>query len=131
MKKVLWFLKNDEFMKIIWLSLATLTLVAVLNQCVIESKIMSQEEGVSQGEGVRQGEGTNTISPSLCAEKMGFGGLVFIGHGLYYDSSTMVVYWWNGYFGSSKYATTPTAYYAPNGMPYKYNPSTNSLEEIK
>ena len=57
--------------------------------------------------------------------------LIEIGGYLWYDSTTRIVYWWNGYFGSSKYATTPTAYYAPNGMPYKYNPSTNSLEEIK
>ena len=27
-------------------------------------------------------------------------------------------------------ATTPSPYYAPNGLPYKYNPSTNTLEEI-
>lgn len=32
--------------------------------------------------------------------------------------------------GFSQAATTPSPYYAPNGLPYKYNPSTNTLEEI-
>lgn len=44
---------------------------------------------------------------------------------LYYDTSTNIVYFWDGY------STMPSPYYAPNGLPYKYNPSTNTLEEIK
>ncbi len=28
-------------------------------------------------------------------------------------------------------ATTPSPYYAPNGLPYKYNPETNTFEEIE
>ena len=56
--------------------------------------------------------------------------LINIGSGLYYDSTTRIVYWWNGSF-TANYATTPTAYYAPNGLPYKYNPETSTLEEIQ
>ena len=26
--------------------------------------------------------------------------------------------------------TSPTPYYAPNGFPYRYNPETNTFEEI-
>ena len=48
---------------------------------------------------------------------------------LYYDSMTHIVYWWNGFFAAN-WATTPSPYYAPNGLPYRYNPETNTLEEI-
>lgn len=62
----------------------------------------------------------------------GVNSLVEIGDGLWYDSSTRIVYWWNGHISSAVYAaTTPTAYYAPNGMPYRYNPITNTFEEVK
>lgn len=50
---------------------------------------------------------------------------------LYYDINTNIVYFWNGNIGLSYSSTTPSPYYAPNGLPYKYNPSTNTLEEIK
>lgn len=56
--------------------------------------------------------------------------LVPIGDGLYYDSSTKIVYWWKGYYDSCS-SITPSPYYAPNGLPYRYNPKTNMLEEIK
>lgn len=51
---------------------------------------------------------------------------------LYYDINTNIVYLWNGIvsYGATS-STTPSPYYAPNGLPYKYNPSTNTLEEIK
>lgn len=50
---------------------------------------------------------------------------------LYYDINTNIVYFWNGFMGSfDDCDTTPSPYYAPNGLPYKYNPSTNTLEEI-
>lgn len=63
----------------------------------------------------------------------GFGKAVMveIGDGLWYDTTTRIVYWWNGVLGSvSHYATTPTAYYSPNGLPYRYNPETNTFEEV-
>ena len=41
---------------------------------------------------------------------------------LYYDTTTDIVYIISYH--------RQTAYYAPNGLPYKYNPETNELEEI-
>lgn len=60
---------------------------------------------------------------------LGSDALIEIGDGLYYDSTTRVVYWWNGSMNAN-YATTPSPYYAPNGLPYRYNPETNTFEEI-
>jgi hypothetical protein len=56
--------------------------------------------------------------------------MVEIGNYLYYDSTTRIVYWWNGAIRAN-YATTPSPYYAPNGLPYLYNPETNTFEEIE
>lgn len=61
--------------------------------------------------------------------KIGIKNLKEIGGDLYYDVTTGIVYWWNGEVQGS-YATTPSVYYAPNGLPYKYNPTNNTLEEI-
>lgn len=57
--------------------------------------------------------------------------MVKIGSGLYYDSNTKIVYWWNGYCNNSNASTMPTPYLAPNGLPYKYNIEINTFEEIK
>lgn len=58
--------------------------------------------------------------------------LVELGNCLYYDSYTGIVYWWNGAMSPGNYAaTTPSPYYAPNGLPYKYNTETKTLEEIR
>ena len=46
-----------------------------------------------------------------------------IGNGLWYDTTTRIVYRQNSY-GMSPYI-------APNGLPFKYNPETKSLEQIK
>ena len=62
---------------------------------------------------------------------LGKDALIEIENGLWYDSATRIVYWWNGFMTYSRGDTTPTAYYAPNGLPYKYNPETNTFEEIK
>lgn len=68
----------------------------------------------------------------LSGGKFGKSAMVEIGDGLYYDSTTRIVYWWNGIFASGGYsATTPSPYYAPNGLPYRYNPETNTFEEIE
>ena len=56
--------------------------------------------------------------------------LVKIGDEVWYDSTTRIVYWWNGCTGPNN-VTVPTPYYAPNGLPYRYNPETNTLEEIE
>ena len=55
--------------------------------------------------------------------------LVPLSNFLYYDRSTLIVYFWNGYT-SVDASTTPSPYYAPNGFPYKYNPKTTKLEQI-
>lgn len=62
---------------------------------------------------------------------LGVDALVEIGNYLYYDSTTRIVYWWNNSLSYSRFATTPSPYYAPNGLPYRYNPETNTFEEIE
>ena len=63
--------------------------------------------------------------------QVGIGQLKKINKGyLYYDATTNIVYFWNGKISGAYSSTAPSPYYAPNGLPYKYNPSTNTLEEI-
>lgn len=78
----------------------------------------------------RQVVAVNVENPeSVNSPIFGKDALIEIGGYLYYDQSTRIVYWWNGcIYGQT--ATTPSPYYAPNGYPYKYNPETNTLEEI-
>ena len=57
--------------------------------------------------------------------------LIQIGNDLYYDATTKIVYFWNGYLGMVDCATTPSPYYAANGLPYRYNPTTQTFEEIE
>ena len=73
-------------------------------------------------------EGNGELSNS----KFGETALMKIGDGLWYDSTTGIVYWWNGSLDPRFYSsTTPSPYYAPNGLPYRYNPKTNTFEEIE
>lgn len=71
-------------------------------------------------------------SGELSDSKFGKSALVEIGDDLWYDSTTGIVYWWNGMLESYDYKsdTVPSPYYAPNGLPYRYNPETNTFEEI-
>lgn len=69
------------------------------------------------------------ITNSLQNNIVGKEALKAINDSLYYDTTTGVVYWWNGYY-SSQWAIVPSPYYSPNGLMYKYNPETNTLEEI-
>lgn len=55
---------------------------------------------------------------------------VKIGGELYYDSATRIVYMVNGHDGAYE-SKTYYPYYAPNGLPYRYNPETNTFEEIE
>lgn len=55
-----------------------------------------------------------------------FGEFIKIGDNLRYDSATRIVYIFNCNSNGSSY----TPYYAPNGLPYRYNPETNTFEEI-
>lgn len=68
---------------------------------------------------------------NLAGNVFGESALIEIGDSLYYDSTTRIVYWWNGADMTSKVATTPSPYYAPNGLPYRYNSETKSFGEIK
>lgn len=55
------------------------------------------------------------------------GEFVKIGDRLCYDSATRIVYVkYYTYSGHNVYVP----YYAPNGLPYRYNPETNTFEEI-
>ena len=72
----------------------------------------------------------NTDSESITSATFGKEALRKIGNYLWYDSTTNIVYWWGGYLNMSDYDTVPSPYYAPNGLPYRYNPTTNTLEEI-
>ena len=40
------------------------------------------------------------------------------------------MYFWNGLIGYGQASTTPSPYFAPNGLPYKYEPETNTFVEI-
>ena len=64
---------------------------------------------------------------NLSESTFGIDNLMDIGGHLYYDKATRIVYFWNGY-SYDQAALTP--YYAPNGLPYRYNPGTNTFEEI-
>jgi hypothetical protein len=80
--------------------------------------------------------GCAAAEPTIVADSNGVihgqTAMVEIGDGLWYDSSTRIVYWWNGNIASGyQSSTTPSPYYAPNGLPYKYNPITNEFEEIE
>ena len=66
------------------------------------------------------------VSNSESISSNQFGEFVKIGHDLYYDSATRIVYIYNG----NTYGSSYTPYYAPNGLPYRYNPETNTFEEI-
>lgn len=81
--------------------------------------------GAEAGDVVVNVEGNGELSGTV----FGKSALVEIGDGLYYDSATRIVYWWNGSF-TSRVAIAPSPYYAPNGLPYRYNPETNTFEEI-
>lgn len=67
---------------------------------------------------------------SIDGNVFGKAALIEIGDNLWYDSTTRIVYWWNSWL-RGEYATTPSPYYAPNGLPYRYNPETNTFEDIK
>lgn len=47
---------------------------------------------------------------------------------LSYDTMTRIVYMKSKAYGRNVFTYTP--YYAPNGLPYRYNPETNTFEEI-
>lgn len=60
---------------------------------------------------------------------LGKDAFVSIGNGLCYDSITKIVYIEFDQYGY-KIENVFVPYYAPNGLPYRYNPETNTFEEI-
>ena len=102
-----------KFLSIILVCVIVISLVSCVEEKVISVNVENQESL------------QNTI--------LGVDALVKLGNGLYYDSTTRIVYWWNGIFSKimSDSNTTPSPYYAPNGLPYRYNPETSTFEEIE
>lgn len=67
------------------------------------------------------------VSNSTSISSNQFGTFTSIGSNLVYDSATRIVYRCDyTYGGNSVYVP----YYAPNGLPYRYDPQTNTFEEI-
>ena len=65
---------------------------------------------------------------SLYNTTLGKNAFIKISDSLYYDSATRIV-WLKNY--SNGYGCSYVPYPAPNGLPYKYNPETNTFEEIE
>lgn len=55
------------------------------------------------------------------------GTFALIGNNLVYDSATRIVYRRDYVYGGN---SVYVPYYAPNGLPYRYDPQTNTFEEI-
>ena len=68
-------------------------------------------------------------SNELNSSTFGKQSLIEIGSGLFYDSATRIVYMAHGK-NNGYQSKTYCPYYAPNGLPYKYNPVSNAFEEI-
>lgn len=77
-------------------------------------------------------DNTETSKP-INNNVLGVQALKKIGNGLWYDTTTSIVYWWNGFLTNmgSAVSTPPTPYYSPNGLIYRYIPETNTLEEVR
>jgi hypothetical protein len=99
--------------------IASIFVLTTLSGCSNDNTILVNVENSEELSNVTFGSGNLILIPSTS----------IYSSCIYYDSSTRIVYWWNGTF-SLDYATTPTPYYAPNGLPYRYNPETNTFEEI-
>ena len=110
-------------------------LIAVFSLCLTASMVGCSDEIINVNvENALKGVGAEHInvenSTDLSGTVIGTDTLIEIGSNLWYDSTTRIVYWWNGRISSGCYgATAPTPYYAPNGLPYRYNPESNTFEE--
>ena len=78
-----------------------------------------------------QTENDGGISQAINNKILGESAMIEIGNDLWYDSTTGIVYWWNGQMHYLQADTTSTPYYASNGFLYRYIPETNTLEEVK
>lgn len=66
---------------------------------------------------------------SLNSNTLGTNSFINITNDLVYDPATRIVYIINYTYGLGTYVYTP--YYAPNGLPYRYNSETNTFEKIE
>lgn len=83
------------------------------------------------GCGVESAQVNVKSNETVTVKSVGTDNLINIGGYLYYDSTTKIVYFWNGSIGyGNSNSTTPSPYFAPNGLPYRYDPETNTLIEI-
>lgn len=98
----------------------------ILTLCIVTAPLVFLTACDGGGTTINVIENKERISKEVGTES-----LINIGGNLYYDSYTNIVYFWNGKIDSEYAATTPSAYFARNGFPYKYNPKTNTLEEIE
>ena len=91
--------------------ISLLTLIFSLTGCAPSEQVLVNIENAEQ----------------LHNTTLGKDNLIKISNGLYYDSATRIVYL---YFYTAGGYSYMSAYYAPNGLPYRYNPETNEFEEI-
>ena len=91
-------------------------LIAIIFSCILIFSLTACSESVQVN-----------VSKSENISSNQFGNFVDIGGNLVYDSATRIVYIENTTYAGWR-AYTP--YYAPNGLPYRYNPETNTFEEI-
>lgn len=97
-------------------------LIGILSLCLTVSMVGCSDETINVNV-----ENSTDLSGTV----IGTDALIEIGSNLWYDSTTRIVYWWNGRINWGNYcSTTPSPYYAPNGLPYRYNPEANTFEEI-
>jgi hypothetical protein len=98
-------------------------ILAIILACLIITSMLGCESTGPVYVGVDNKE-------NVMGNAFGKSALTEIGDYLWYDSTTRIVYWWNGNLYDYRSDTTPSPYYAPNGLPYRYNPETNTFEEI-
>lgn len=99
-------------------------ILSILISCIFALSLVGCNERIAVNVNV---ENSNQLNNDVLGKKA----LIEIGDGLWYDSTTKIVYWWNGYLNYNNWATTPSPYYAPNGLPYRYNSEINTFEEIQ
>lgn len=82
------------------------------------------------GCGVESAQVNVRTNETTTINSVGIDNLIEIGGYLYYDNVTKIVYFWNGAIGyGGQSSTVPSPYLAPNGLPYKYEPETNTFVE--
>lgn len=99
----------------------SLTLIFVLVECSAEKEVIL----------VNLESSSDNDSRILPNQNIGISAMAELGDGVWYDTTTGIVYWWNGFYNASYASNTPSPYYSSNGYLYRYIPETNRLEEVK